>query len=62
LTSFDALSALERWVEQGRAPERIDAAQIVDDKSLRSRPLCPYPKSARYRDGDPNEAASFDCK
>jgi feruloyl esterase len=62
LTAFDALEALEQWVEQGRVPERIEAAQIVDDKPARTRPLCAYPKQARYRSGDPEQAASFDCK
>jgi hypothetical protein len=62
LTSFDALGALEQWVEQDRVPERIEATQLVDDKPVRTRPLCAYPKQARYRSGDPDQAASFDCK
>jgi Tannase and feruloyl esterase len=62
LTAFDALGALEQWVEQGRAPERIDAAQLVDGKPAKTRPLCAYPREAHYRSGDPDEAASFDCK
>ena len=43
LTSFDALGALEQWVEQDRVPERIEATQLVDDKPVRTRPLCAYP-------------------
>lgn len=63
LTEFDALSALNEWVEQGRAPERIRASQLVDGKPARSRPLCPFPKVARFRGrGDPNDAESFGCE
>jgi feruloyl esterase len=63
LTEFDALGALERWVEQDRAPERIEATQLVDGKPARSRPLCPYPKVAHFLGrGDPDEAQSFDCR
>jgi hypothetical protein len=63
LTAFDPLPALERWVEQGEAPERIEAVQMLDGKPARSRPLCPYPAIARYRGkGNPDDAASFACK
>jgi hypothetical protein len=63
LVWFDALPALEAWVEGGKAPERITAAQIVDAKPGRSRPLCPYPKAAVYSGkGDPDDQASFDCR
>ena len=63
LTSFDALGALEQWVEHGNAPDRILATQLVDGKPVRSRPLCAYPKAPRYRgSGNPDDAASFDCK
>jgi feruloyl esterase len=61
LTNFDALSALEKWVEQGEAPKRIEASQMSEGKAVRSRPLCPYPKAARYRGGNPDQAANFDC-
>jgi feruloyl esterase len=63
LTQFDPLAALEQWVEQGRAPDRIVASQLIDGKPARSRPLCPYPKVARYRGtGNVDAADSFDCK
>ena len=60
-------AALQRWVEQGVAPERIDATKLSDDddpasKVVRTRPLCAYPASSRYRgSGSTNEAANFDC-
>ncbi|MCK5745800.1 MAG: tannase/feruloyl esterase family alpha/beta hydrolase [Oricola sp.] len=58
----DMLRALVKWVEEGDAPERIVATKIGDDGETRfSRPLCAFPQSARYREGDPDDAASFDC-
>jgi feruloyl esterase len=59
-------AALQRWVEQGIAPERIIATkrQNDDPKSevVRTRPLCAYPRVARYRgEGSTDSAASFDC-
>lgn len=58
----DVLMALERWVEQGVAPERIIASSVREAKIDRSRPLCPYPQRARYRGlGDVDRADSFVC-
>ena len=60
---FDALPDLVRWVEEGVAPERIVAAHVVGERATFSRPLCPFPQQARYRgEGDPNDAASFECR
>ena len=60
---FDALTAVVDWVEQGRAPDRIEArAGPLSPWPGRSRPLCAYPKIARYRSGDLNQAASFVCR
>jgi feruloyl esterase len=56
---FDALTALESWVERGVAPATILATKA--DSPL-SRPLCPYPALPRYKGtGDTNDAASFEC-
>jgi feruloyl esterase len=56
---FDALTALENWVERGIAPATILATKL--DSPL-SRPLCPYPALPRYKGaGDTNDAASFEC-
>jgi Tannase and feruloyl esterase len=58
--AFDALSALERWREDGVAPDRIIARH--PERGM-ERPLCPYPETARYTGtGDTNSAASFDCR
>ena len=59
--TWDSLTALERWVEQGTAP----AGQVTTDTAGvpgRTRPLCDYPKRPRYNGaGDVNAAASFVC-
>jgi len=61
--SFDALSALEQWVEHGQAPDQIIASRVVDGRVERTRPLCPYPQVAVYKGtGDANIAANFVCK
>jgi feruloyl esterase len=60
----DVLSALERWVEKGAAPDRlIGSGTVVGDPSKKlTRPLCAYPAMTRYNGtGDPNDAASFAC-
>jgi feruloyl esterase len=59
-------AALEAWVERGQAPDRIVATRYAGDgrsgEVADSRPLCPYPKEARYDGvGDPTRAESFDC-
>jgi feruloyl esterase len=59
---IDALSALERWVEQGEPPERVLASRPLDGGGARSRPLCPYPQIARYGgSGSSDDHASFEC-
>ena len=46
---FDALTALEQWREEGKAPAEILASQLADGRVVRTRPLCPYPQIARYK-------------
>jgi hypothetical protein len=57
---FDMLTALDDWVEHGRAPDRIVAAGKAFPGQ--TRPLCSYPRIARYTGGDPKSEASFACK
>jgi hypothetical protein len=60
---YDALSAVVDWVEKGIAPDRIEAAAgPMSPWPGRTRPLCAYPKIARYRSGDLNRAESFACE
>jgi feruloyl esterase len=60
---FDAVKALEQWVEKSKAPERIEASRIRNGKVDRTRPLCAYPKVAVYSGtGSTDESANFSCK
>lgn len=73
---FDMLSALVAWVEKGQAPDRViasargagNAGGVNADlpanwSATRTRPLCPYPQTARYNgSGDIESAASFSCR
>jgi len=62
-SSFDMLSALQQWVENGKAPDRIDAARVRNGITDRTRPLCPYPQVAVYTgSGSTDEAANFSCR
>ena len=59
---FDALSALETWVEDGVAPEQIVASKVEDGDVVRSRPLCPFPQVAEWTgSGSTDDAANFVC-
>ena len=60
--AFDKISLLERWVEQGKAPDSIIASHATGGKVDRTRPLCPYPQVAKYKGtGSIDEAANFSC-
>ena len=60
----DWLEVIRAWVEDGKAPERLESQQLDESGGIiRTRPICPYPQSASYRGkGDPDDAASFACK
>jgi feruloyl esterase len=58
----DMLSALEQWVEHGRAPSTLLARHRTRGVVDRTRPVCPYPQVARYTGhGSIDEAANFTC-
>lgn len=60
--SFDPLETVIEWVERSKAPTSITAAQIENGKTIRTRPLCPYPQVAKYKgSGSENDAANFAC-
>lgn len=72
---FDMLDSLVNWVEKVKAPEQVIAkargvgANVVNTEvpaswsPTRTRPLCPYPKVAKYNGtGDIESASSFSCK
>jgi feruloyl esterase len=61
------LRALQRWVEDGKAPDKVIATKYVDNDAKKGvalqRPLCPYPQVAMYNgSGDMNDAANFSCR
>jgi feruloyl esterase len=72
---FDLLTALVEWVEKRRSPDRVVASARGPGNTGgvnpevpagwapdRSRPLCAYPRIARYQGGDVERAASFVCR
>lgn len=73
---FDMLSALVNWVEKGQAPDSVVASARgagnaggvntelpASWSATRTRPLCAYPKVARYKGtGDVESASSFSCQ
>jgi feruloyl esterase len=62
LNSFDALTALENWVEGGIAPDSLVASH-VGPGTARTRPICSYPKIAVYNGaGNINDATSLSCQ
>ena len=59
---FDALHPLVDWVEQGVAPDHIVASRVEDGEVVRTRPLCAYPRVARWTgEGSMDDAANFTC-
>ena len=65
----DVMLALDRWVTQGVAPEKIIGTGTIgaDEKAnvpgtRLTRPLCAYPAVAHYKGkGDTNAAENFEC-
>ncbi len=72
----DIFAALVDWVEKGSAPSTLiasrfneengddgdDAAKAASKAPEMTRPLCPYPREAKYSGkGDSNSATSFAC-
>jgi Tannase and feruloyl esterase len=60
--AYDGLAAIVNWVEKGTAPDSVGARGTAFFQG-RSRPLCPYPKTAHYKgSGSIEDAASFSCE
>jgi feruloyl esterase len=62
----DVEAALERWVEQGAAPDQIIATKFKGAAPAsgvaRTRPLCKYPQVAKWSGtGSTDDAANFAC-
>jgi len=59
--AIDSLSALDEWVESGKAPETLTMSDLNAATLGRTRPLCRYPLWPKYIGGDVKAAASFQC-
>ncbi|MBN2243917.1 MAG: tannase/feruloyl esterase family alpha/beta hydrolase [Acidobacteria bacterium] len=58
----DPMTAVIDWVEKGKAPESIEARKVENNRVVRTRPLCPYPKVARHAgEGSIDDASNFRC-
>jgi feruloyl esterase len=59
----DIVMALDHWVEDGVAPEKIIASHIKNGTVDRTLPLCPYPQVQVYNGvGDQNMAENYHCE
>ncbi|XP_014551661.1 hypothetical protein COCVIDRAFT_30823 [Bipolaris victoriae FI3] len=63
----DAMLAMMRWVEEGKGPDYIIGTKYANEATqigiTRQRPLCMYPKQAKYNgSGDVSAASSWSCK
>ena len=57
--SFDTISAIEKWREEGVAPDQIMGS---NPKSGLTRPLCPFPKYSEYSGtGSLTDGANWKC-
>jgi Tannase and feruloyl esterase len=63
--AHDLFTALDKWVENGVAPNQVIATKYTNDDPtqpiLFQRPLCVYPMISHYNGGNPNKASSFSC-
>jgi hypothetical protein len=58
--TFDLLTPLLNWVEDGAAPAKVVASRSEGGTVLRTRPVFPYPFVARYTgSGSIDDAANF---
>ena len=69
-SSFDALGAMQAWVERGTAPNAMEATLFegtpfganYSKPAGRTIPLCKFPEMARYSGkGDVNDGANWSC-
>jgi feruloyl esterase len=60
--AFDTLTALEKWVEKGVAPDGIPATHSTNNAIDRTMPLCRFPEEAHYKgSGDVNDGSNWSC-
>ncbi len=61
--NFDALSLIEQWKENGKAPDQLIVSHFKDGMDVGKRLVCQYPQIAIYKgSGSPEDRASYSCK
>jgi len=61
-TTFDMIEPLDKWADQGVAPDKVIASHVTNGVVNRTRPLCPYPQEAQWNGtGSTDDAANFVC-
>lgn len=61
--TWHALDAVVQWVETGQPPAAILGTDPADKKLKgKTSKLCPWPQTAKFRGGDPNDWNSFKCE
>jgi len=59
----DIVMALDHWVEDGVAPEKIIASHLTNGTVDRTLALCPYPQAPIFNgSGDANQAENYHCE
>ena len=62
-STFDMVTAVDKWVETKTAPATVPASRVVDGQVVRTRPLCAFPAVATYKGtGSTDDAANFVCR
>ena len=61
VVGWDALSTLERWVENGAAPGPQVMVDTKEGNRGRTRPLCVYPAWPKFTGSNVDDVASFTC-
>lgn len=65
-STHDVLSAMIDWVEHKKAPDQIIATAWTNDRKPgeihRQRPLCMWPKQAKYKGGDETISDNWKCE
>ena len=60
---WDSNAAMEKWLDTGVPPDRIEAVKIVDGNIVRRRPLCAHPRIAFYTGpSGSDDLSKFECR
>ena len=61
--NFDALGLIEKWKENGEAPDQLIVTHFKDGKEVGTRLICQFPQVAMYNGGgNPEDSKSYSCK